>query len=144
MFAIDERLSNMDRLGIDVGVVSPAPLDVLEDQGLALDLIQASNDGLLELCTGHPDRFVMLASLPMPNAEASLAELDRIASEPALRGITFPSQATLHRPDQLGIEPLLTACRRAWPPHYCYTLPGAARTSGLCSMTSGWAFRSTP
>ncbi len=108
MFAIGERLSNMDRLGIDVGVVSPAPLDVLEDQGLALDLIQACNDGLVELCTSHPDRFVMLASLPMPNAEASLAELDRIATEPALRGITFPSQATLHRPDQLGIEPLLT------------------------------------
>jgi predicted TIM-barrel fold metal-dependent hydrolase len=108
MFAIEERLSNMDRLGIDVEVVSPAPLDVLEDQGLALDLIRASNDGLLELCASEPDRFVMLASLPMPNAEACLAELDRIATEPALRGITFPSQATLHRPDQLGIEPLLT------------------------------------
>jgi predicted TIM-barrel fold metal-dependent hydrolase len=107
MFAIEERLSNMDRLGIDVGVVSPAPLDVLEDQGLAADLIQASNDGLLELCASHPDRFVMLASLPMPNAAASLAELNRIGAEPALRGITFPSQATLHRPDQIGIEPLL-------------------------------------
>lgn len=107
MFRVEERLILMDKHGIDVGVVSLAPLDVLDDQGLTRDLVQAGNDGLLELCAAHPDRFVMLASLPMPDPIGSLAELDRIAGEPALRGIMFPSQATLHRPDQIGMEAML-------------------------------------
>jgi predicted TIM-barrel fold metal-dependent hydrolase len=48
-----------------------------------------------------------MASLPLPDSAAALAELDRIAEQPALRGITFPSQVTLHRPDQIGLEPVL-------------------------------------
>jgi aminocarboxymuconate-semialdehyde decarboxylase len=107
MFQVDERLQHMDRVGIDVAVVSLAPVDVLEDQGVARDLVQAGNEGLVELCTHHPGRFVMMASMPMPDAVGSLAALERVADEPALRGITFPSHATLHRPDQIGMEPML-------------------------------------
>lgn len=107
MFQVDERLHEMDQLGIDVAVVAQMPIGPLADQGLTRELLAAGNDGLLALCAAHPDRFVMLASLPLPDPIAALAELDRIADEPALRGVTFPSHVTLHRPDQIGLEPVM-------------------------------------
>jgi aminocarboxymuconate-semialdehyde decarboxylase len=107
MLQVEERLGQMDQLGIDVGAVSLAPLDVLDDQGLARELIAAGNDGLVDLCAAHPGRFVTLATLPMPDAAASLEEINRLAGQQAVRGVTFPSQATLHRPDQIGLEPVL-------------------------------------
>lgn len=106
LLEVDTRLTEMDRLGIDVAVLSLPPVGVLPDTRLMRDLMTAANDGLLEVCAAHPDRFVMLASVPLPDAPAALAEVERLAGSTALRGLTFPSQATLHRPDQLGLEPL--------------------------------------
>jgi predicted TIM-barrel fold metal-dependent hydrolase len=97
----------MDRLGVDAAVLSLPPVGVLPERGLLRDLMAAANDGLLEACGTHPDRFVMLASVALPDAAAAIAEVDRLAGASALRGLTFPSQATLHRPDQIGLEHVL-------------------------------------
>jgi len=83
------------------------PFRPLEDSGVTARLAAIANDELLAACSEHPDRFVALAYLPLPDVAASLVELDRIAHEPALRGISIVAAQTLYRPDQIGIEPLL-------------------------------------
>jgi predicted TIM-barrel fold metal-dependent hydrolase len=107
MLHVRARLADMDRIGIDVAVVSLPPIGLLPDQLVARDLIAAANDGILALCAEYPDRFVAMATLPFPDASSALTELERLSDQSALRGVTFPSQATLHRPDQIGMEPVL-------------------------------------
>jgi aminocarboxymuconate-semialdehyde decarboxylase len=104
---LDDRLRAMDTAGIDIGVLALAPVGLLADHALATEFIRVGNDRLLEACAHHHDRFVMLASLPLPDAPASIHELERLGDASPLRGVTFPSQVTLHRPDQIGLEPVL-------------------------------------
>jgi predicted TIM-barrel fold metal-dependent hydrolase len=124
MLQVDERLTEMDRLGIDVAVLALPPVGLLADHGLVQDLMIAANSGLVEVSDRHPDRFVVLASLAVPDGIAALAEIDRLAGQPAVRGITFPAQATLHRPDQIGLEPVFArAASLGWP---CLIHPSGA------------------
>ncbi len=56
-----------------------------------------ANDGLAELCRRYPDRFpTFIASLPMNNIEASLAEIDRAVGSLVPRGFrsspTWPAR----------------------------------------------------
>src|SRR5262249_51701393 len=52
------------------------------------ELARIANDGLAELCRLHPDRFpTFIASLPMNNIEASLAEIDRAVGTLGARGV---------------------------------------------------------
>jgi hypothetical protein len=47
MFGLDERLERMNAAGVDVSVLSCAPLGLCPDAGAAADLAAAGNDGLL-------------------------------------------------------------------------------------------------
>src|SRR3546814_7444462 len=78
---LDARLRAMDEAEVDVSVLSMAPIGIIADRRLRLDICRAANNGLLEACTAYPQRFVMAAALPFPDAAAAHAELARIASE---------------------------------------------------------------
>jgi aminocarboxymuconate-semialdehyde decarboxylase len=106
-FDLQHRVALMDSLGVTASVVSLMPFRPVEVSHLSARLAALANDGLLEACSRQADRFVALAHLPLPDVEASLAELERIAGEPGLRGISVVAAQTLYRPDEIGIEPLL-------------------------------------
>ena len=58
------------------------PLEVLGDPALCAEMACLANDGMAELVARHPDRFpAFIASLPMNNPEASLAEIDRAIND---------------------------------------------------------------
>ena len=64
----------------------PLELVALPDQ--SPELARVANDALAEVCRSHPDRFPgFVASLPMNNVEASLAEIDRAITQLGARGI---------------------------------------------------------
>src|SRR5579859_670960 len=79
----DARVAEMDAAGLDVMVISllPPALEFVA-RGEAAALARDCNDGLVEAASRHPGRFLVLASLPMPHIEESLADLERIAREP--------------------------------------------------------------
>lgn len=86
------KLRAMDASGVDMSVISvniPTP-DLLEDE-LALAGARICNDAVAELCARHADRFVGLASLPLNDVPAAIAELDRSLDELDLRGVFLPS-----------------------------------------------------
>jgi aminocarboxymuconate-semialdehyde decarboxylase len=84
----DQRLEEMDRLGVDVQVVSPT--DVFyqywrkpEDTArIAADC----NEEVAEMVRDHPDRFMGLGTLPMQDIELANAELVRGIRELGLVG----------------------------------------------------------
>jgi uncharacterized protein len=87
---LDERFRVMDRFDGYQQVLSIAtpPIEVYASGGDAIDLARIANDGMAELVARHPDRFpAFVASLPLADPDASLAELHRSLDQLGARGI---------------------------------------------------------
>ncbi|NQV54767.1 MAG: amidohydrolase, partial [Rhodospirillales bacterium] len=52
------------------------------------------NNEIAECVATHPDRFVGLGSIPLPNTEMAVAELERCVGELGFRGVEINSQVT--------------------------------------------------
>lgn len=68
-----EHLAVMDRLGIERSLLSVSTPGVLGD----IDLARVVNDEGRRAVVDHPERFGLLASLPLPDIGASIAEIER-------------------------------------------------------------------
>lgn len=123
---LDARLRAMDEVGVAVSVLSFAPLGPLADAGFAAELCDAANDGLIEACTRHPDRFVAAAVLPLPRAETSLRALQRIGSEPCVRAVHIVADTLLYRPDDESFSPIFAEAAGLGLPVLLHPTAGAA------------------
>ena len=78
----------MDAQGVTTHALSLMPPMVYwADGALGLRLARLVNDAMAEASRAHPDRFVVLATLPMQDPEAALIELERAVTELGCRGI---------------------------------------------------------
>ena len=94
MHDIDARLRMLDEFD-DVQQVlslSQPPLDSFAPPSDTPALARLGNDGMAEWCRAAPDRFPgFIASLPMNNPDAALAELDRACVELGACGVQIYS-----------------------------------------------------
>ena len=83
------RLKDMDRMGIDIQAVSPAPNQTYywAEAGLGAELARMVNDRLAEIVAAHPERFVGLGTVPLQDAGLAVAELERCVKQLGLRGV---------------------------------------------------------
>ena len=92
MTDVGRRLEDMDRVGIDVEVVSLSTPNVFftgaERQP---EIARIVNDSYAELIAQHPMRFKGFASIPMDSPDAALAELHRAIDELKLNGVILLS-----------------------------------------------------
>src|SRR5258706_13485736 len=67
---IETRLADMDRMGIDIQAVSPAPNQTYywTEPGLGIEMARMVNDRLAEIVASHPDRLVGRGTRALPNA----------------------------------------------------------------------------
>jgi aminocarboxymuconate-semialdehyde decarboxylase len=86
---IEVRLKDMDRMGVDVQAVSPAPHQTYywTDPDLGRELSRMVNDRLAEIVAKWPERFVALGTVPLQDAQMAVAELERCVKELGLRGV---------------------------------------------------------
>jgi aminocarboxymuconate-semialdehyde decarboxylase len=85
---LDLRLAGMRRQGVDVHALSlTAPMVYWASPGLGLALAQVYNDAAAAAHARHPQSFVGLAMLPMQAPDRALAELERCAKLPGMRGV---------------------------------------------------------
>ena len=86
---VDQRLADMDRLGVDVQAISPSPGQYFyfTEPGLGRDLARTVNDGIAAACAEHPDRLVGMGTVPLQSTELAVAEMRRCVGELDLRGI---------------------------------------------------------
>jgi predicted TIM-barrel fold metal-dependent hydrolase len=90
LWNVDARLAMMDEFGELQHVLSLAnpPIEMLGTPDKTPELARIANDGLAELCRGHPDRFpAFIASMPMNNVEACVREADRAIRDLGAKGI---------------------------------------------------------
>jgi aminocarboxymuconate-semialdehyde decarboxylase len=77
---VEAKLSAMDRKGIDISVISPAPpmFYYWADADLALEVAGLVNDGVADMVGARPDRLRGMATVPMQHPDAAVAELERV------------------------------------------------------------------
>jgi aminocarboxymuconate-semialdehyde decarboxylase len=86
---VDDRIADMDRLGVDVQAISPSPGQYyyFAPPELGRDCARMVNDGIAKAVADHPSRLVGMGTVPLQNTEMAVAELDRCVNELGLRGV---------------------------------------------------------
>src|SRR5690606_22425720 len=89
MDSIDERLADMDVMGIDIQAVSLAPYQMYywADPDLGRAVSREMNDEMAEAISPHPDRFVGLGTVPLQDAAAAVEELDHCIDDLGFKGL---------------------------------------------------------
>lgn len=92
MFDTGERLATMDEQQVTMQALSVPPghfLYDVDDHAQAAAAAGLHNDAMIEMARAHPDRFVVLGTLPLQSPEAALAELDRLSGIDDVVGLEF-------------------------------------------------------
>lgn len=86
--SVELRLKDMDKAGIDIQAISPAPQYYYgADPELAREAARLVNNRIAGIVASHPDRFVGLGTVPLQVPELAVAELERMVKELGLRGV---------------------------------------------------------
>ena len=84
----EQRLADMDSLGVDIHVLSPFSgfYNYELDTSIAVATSKDSNDEIAQMTRAWPDRFAGLATLPMQDVPAAIAELERVMVHLGFKG----------------------------------------------------------
>lgn len=90
MYNIERRLRDMDAQGIDMHVLSTTPhlffYNTPASVAESVTMCRMVNDRIATVVAQHPDRFVAIADVPLPDGEAAAAELERAVRDLGFRG----------------------------------------------------------
>jgi aminocarboxymuconate-semialdehyde decarboxylase len=107
MFDIPFRIAEMDRKGIDVRILSLSTPNIYDWKGAEqVAMARHVNDALAALCAAHPTRFVGLASLPLDDIPASIAEMERAVDTLGMKGVIIGSNIDGHALNEKLFDPL--------------------------------------
>ncbi|HEY9804213.1 MAG TPA: amidohydrolase family protein [Leptolyngbyaceae cyanobacterium] len=147
----DLRLRLMDKNGIDMHVLVPLPWieatpTIYTNPILAAPAAKLCNDGLYQIVSTHPDRFLGVAILPTTNSEILMAEFERAINElgfvgavifigpTAVRGDDQIYEPLYQRAAELGVPLWLHPCRPGNYPDYI----DENKSEYLLWQTLGW------
>jgi aminocarboxymuconate-semialdehyde decarboxylase len=110
----DERLTDMDALGVDVQVVSPNAgfYQYDNDPATTAAIARDCNDEIADLCAEHPRRFAGLGTLPMQDVPAAVAELVRVMGELRFKGVMIGDHVNGRTLDEPEFSPFWAAAER--------------------------------
>jgi aminocarboxymuconate-semialdehyde decarboxylase len=107
------RIEDMDRVGIDVEVLSLSTPNVYfappERQAEVARLV---NDSYADLAARHPKRFKGFASIPMDDPDAALRELERALDELRMNGVIVLSNINGRALTDPRYRPFFVECDR--------------------------------
>ncbi len=94
MQSLDERLADMDRMGIDVQAISIPPYQFYywADPEVGREASRKLNDYLADMASKKPERLVAMATVPLQNTEMAVAELQRCTGELGMRGVEISAR----------------------------------------------------
>jgi aminocarboxymuconate-semialdehyde decarboxylase len=108
----EQRIADMDLMGIDVQAISPAPRQTYyganADLGLAVS--RETNDFIAEICGKHPDRFLGLGTVPFQAPELAVQELNRIHKTHGFRGIEIMTHVAGEDLSAERFRPIFARC----------------------------------
>lgn len=103
---IDYRQEVLDKAGVDMQVLTfTTPGTHIESPLRAVELSRLVNENFARIMDERSDRFTALATLPLNDPQASVAELDRAMNSLGFKGITLHS----------NVNGVALSDRRFWP-----------------------------
>lgn len=83
------KLEGMDRKGIDISVISPAPpmFYYWADVDLAMKTARLVNDGVADMVAAKPSRLRGMATIPLQHPDAAIAEMERVVLDYGFKAI---------------------------------------------------------
>ena len=103
-----QRLAEMDAEGVAVHALSlTTPMVYWADGETSHKLAKAWNDGAIAAHKANPDRFVVLATLPMLDRDRAIDELNRVSQQPGVRGVYMGTNINGNDLDDPMFAPIL-------------------------------------
>lgn len=86
---VEVRLKDMDRMGIDVQVLSPAPIQYFyfTEPVLGAQISRDINESIATVVAQRPDRFVGMGTIPLQDVDIAIKELEYAVNVLGLRGV---------------------------------------------------------
>src|SRR5262247_4716585 len=102
----DERLGDLDAMGIDVQLVMPPPNQCFYNVPLdiAVTASRMVNDGLAEYVARKPDRFVALGTVPLQDGKEAANELEHCMNI-GFRGVEILTNVAGHEISEPAYAP---------------------------------------
>jgi predicted TIM-barrel fold metal-dependent hydrolase len=146
LFDTERRLAEMDRLGIDMHVLSlTSPGVQLMEPGQAVAMSRLANDRLAGIVRGHPRRFAGLATFAPQDPRGAAREMERAILELGLHGFVVNSHTDNLYLDDPRFAPILEAAEALARPIYIHPrspsdgLAGPFRDNRLRAAIWGYA-----
>ncbi|ABQ68667.1 amidohydrolase 2 [Rhizorhabdus wittichii RW1] len=146
----DERLRDMDAMGVDVQAISPSPTQYhyWAEPDLADRIVGRMNDAIATACAAHPDRFVGLGTVALQHPERAAAQLETAMRDHGFKGVEISSLVDgvdiadrrfdpfWAKADELGavvlIHPWGTTLGDRLADHYLMNIVGQPFETALC------------
>jgi aminocarboxymuconate-semialdehyde decarboxylase len=86
---VTERLKDMNKMGVDVQVLSPAPIQYFyfTEPDVGANISRDINESIAKVVADNPDRFVGLGTVPLQNVDLAIKELEYAVKDLGLRGV---------------------------------------------------------
>lgn len=86
---VEVRLKDMDKMGIDIQVISPAPIQYFyfTEPVLGARISRDINESIAMVVKERPDRFVGMGTVPLQDVELAIQELDFAVNVLGMRGV---------------------------------------------------------
>lgn len=157
MTSLEERLRDMDAMGVDLQALSPSPNQYYywAEPDLAREIVRVQNEHVAATCATHPDRFVGLGTVALQHPELSVEQLAHAVRALGLRGVEISTavngldlddpkfETFWAKADELGcvvfIHPLGTSLGERVNRHYLTNIVGQPleTTIALSSLIFG-------
>ncbi len=89
MTSLDERLRDMNAMGVDVQVLSPSPNQYYywADGDLAKEIVRVQNEYVAATCATNAERFVGLGTIALQHPKLSVEQLTHAVKTLGLKGV---------------------------------------------------------
>jgi len=121
---LQQRLADMDAQGVSVQALSlTGPMVYWADGDFSHKLAMAWNDGAVAAHEANPERFVVLATLPMLDPDRAVEEVNRVSKLPGVRGVYMGTNIEGRDLDDPLFEPIFTRIEALSLPVFLHPLP---------------------
>jgi aminocarboxymuconate-semialdehyde decarboxylase len=90
---LEERFRDMDAMGVDLQVLSPAPnqFNYWADEELAREIVPMVNEHIADLVARHPDRLLGMGTAALQHPDLCVTQLEHAVTKLGLKGVEISS-----------------------------------------------------
>ena len=136
MCDLEKRIQYMDKIGLDMEVISVAPPHIFYEVNAedSLSFAQRYNSGIAEVVRAYPDRFLGMATVPLQDISKAVIELERAVRELGLKAVEILSNINGKNMDEPELWPFYEKAQELDIPIYVH--PG--NVAGADRMRKYW------